>query len=353
MLKVMLIALIIGGATQIVPAGNNSELGLAAKYPGDKGIEKNPAVIFATGFEPEKTLSGFTMLRAPQTITINTKPKFVHSGQNSTQVTATRGKDSGGALIYRWEKGVDQLYFRFYCRFHEDTCHPHHFVNIGACAPGKETEGNAGKRPKGNELFSTTIEPPGDKTDWSLYTYWHQMHSWQNEDGSPNNPPDGDGRSFYGNLFTPVKKTNNFERRKWICVEFMLKANTPGKFDGEQAVWIDGKKTMHWKTGCIDGIWFRDRFRFFEDWIKNPKPFEGFNWRTDPNLKINRINLQWYVSDRVTENATVDRNIVHFDDVVIATEYIGPMVDDVSKKTQSPRADLIQPLKENPSKSKG
>ncbi len=349
----MLIALIIGGATQIVPAGNNSELGLAAKYPGDKGIEKNPAVIFATGFEPEKTLSGFTMLRAPQTITINTKPKFVHSGQNSTQVTATRGKDSGGALIYRWEKGVDQLYFRFYCRFHEDTCHPHHFVNIGACAPGKETEGNAGKRPKGNELFSTTIEPPGDKTDWSLYTYWHQMHSWQNEDGSPNNPPDGDGRSFYGNLFTPVKKTNNFERRKWICVEFMLKANTPGKFDGEQAVWIDGKKTMHWKTGCIDGIWFRDRFRFFEDWIKNPKPFEGFNWRTDPNLKINRINLQWYVSDRVTENATVDRNIVHFDDVVIATEYIGPMVDDVSKKTQSPRADLIQPLKENPSKSKG
>jgi len=330
-LKVILITLIIGGATQIAPAGNNSELGLAAKYPGDKGIEKNPAVIFATGFETEKTLTDFTMLRAPQTITINTNPKFVHSGQNSTQVTATRGKDSGGALIYRWEKGVDQLYFRFYCRFHEDTCHPHHFVNIGACAPGKETEGNAGKRPKGNELFSTTIEPPSDARDWCLYTYWHQMHSWQNEDGTPNNPPEGDGRSFYGNVFNPLKKTNNFERGKWTCVEFMLKANTPGKFDGEQAVWINGRKTMHWKTGCIEGTWFRDKFRIEGNFNTNPKPFEGFNWRTDPNLKINRINLQWYVSDRVTENAAVDRNIVHFDDVVIGTEYIGPIVDEVSK----------------------
>jgi hypothetical protein len=308
--------------------GSEVELGLAAKYPGDKGIEKDSAVIFATGFEPENKLAGFTTLRAPQTITINSEPKFVHSGENSAQVTATRGKDSGGALIYRWEKGVDRLYFRFYCRFHEDTCHPHHFVNIGACAPGRETEGHAGERPKGDQLFSTTMEPPGDNTDWMFYSYWHQMHSWQNENGSPNNPPDGDGRSFYGNVFPPFKfkKVNNFDRGKWICVEFMLKANTPGKFDGEQAVWIDGKKTMHWKTGCIEGTWFRDKFHISGNFNTNPKPFEGFNWRTDPNLKINRINLQWYVSDRVVKNATVDKNIVNFDDVVVATEYIGPQV---------------------------
>ena len=111
MLKVMLVTLIIGAAAQAAPADNDSKPGLAAKYPGDKGIEKNPAVIFATGFEPEKTLAEFTMLRAPQTITINAEPKFVHSGQNSAQITATKGKDSGGALIYRWEKGVDRLYF--------------------------------------------------------------------------------------------------------------------------------------------------------------------------------------------------------------------------------------------------
>ncbi|MHC4737584.1 MAG: hypothetical protein ACYS9Y_01635 [Planctomycetota bacterium] len=340
MLKVMLITLIISTATQIAPADNDSELGLAAKYPGDKGIEKNPAVIFATGFEGQNKLAGFTQLRAPKTVSTSSEPKFVHSGKNSAQITATKGKDVGGALIYRWEKGVDQLYFRFYCRFHEETCKPHHFANIGANCPGRETEGHAGQRPKGHEGFSTTVEPPNDQRDWCLYTYWYQMHSWQNEDGTPNNPPDGDGRSFYGNVFNPLKKTNNFERGKWTCVEFLLKANSPGKFDGEQAVWINGKKTMHWKTGCIEGTWFRDKFRIEGPFNTNPKPFEGFNWRSDPNLKINRINLQWYVSNRALKRATVDRNIVHFDNVVIATEYIGPMVDDVSTKTKSPRADL-------------
>ena len=331
MLKVMLMALITGGATQIASGADDSEICLAAKYPGDKGIEKNPSVIFATGFEGPDNLAGFTKLRAPKSISTSSESKFVHSGTSSAQITATRGKDVGGALIYRWEKGVDQLYFRFYCRFHEETCKPHHFANIGANSPGRETEGHAGSRPKGHEGFSTTVEPPNDQRDWCLYSYWHQMHSWQNEDGTPNNPPEGDGRSFYGNVFNPLKKTNNFERGKWTCVEFMLKANTPGKYDGEQAVWINGKKTMHWKTGCIEGTWFRDNFRIEGNFNTNPKPFEGFNWRTDPNLKINRINLQWYVSDRALERATVDRNIVHFDDVVLATEYIGPMVDEVSK----------------------
>jgi hypothetical protein len=176
------------------------------------------------------------------------------------------------------------------------------------------------------------------------------MHSWQNEDGTPNNPPEGDGRSFYGNSFHPLKKTNNFEKGKWTCVEFMLKASTPGKYDGEQAVWINGKKTMHWKTDCIEGTWFRDKFHIEGPYNTNPKPFEGFNWRTDPNLKINRINLQWYVSNRALKEATVDRNIVHFDNVVIATEYIGPMVNDISTKPEPPKVDFVRPLEEDPIK---
>lgn len=317
-------------------AGNETEVGIATQFPLDKNIRSHPAVIFATGFEDDNKLAGWTKLRAPKTISTTSDPKVVHTGNNSAQITATRGKDVGGALIYRWEKGVDRLYFRFYCRFHEETCHPHHFANIGANCPGRETEGHAGSRPKGHEGFSTTIEPPSPDRDWILYTYWQEMHSWQNEDGSPNNPPDGDGRSFYGNVFNPLKKTNNFERGKWICVEFMLKANTPSKYDGEQAVWINGKKTMHWKTGCIEGTWFRDKFRISGNFNTNPKPFEGYNWRSEANLKINRINLQWYVSDRALKEATVDRNIVHFDNVVIATEYIGPQVDYVKDLQKDP-----------------
>ncbi len=327
LLAIVLITMATSCATAQTPSNDNTEQGLAAQYPNDKNIKNDPAVIFTADFEGDDKLIGWTKLRNRNTITTTSDPDIVHTGSTSAQIIATRDKDSGGALIYRWADGVDTLYFRFYCRFHKDTCHPHHFANIGANCPGRETEGHAGSRPKGHEGFSTTIEPPsldGEK-DWSLYSYWHEMHSFENNDGIPNNPHDGDGHSFYGNSFRVDNPSHKFERGKWTCVEFMLKANTPGKYDGEQAAWINGEKIMHWKANCIEGTWHRDRFRFKGIWNKNPKPFEGFNWRSDPNLKINRINLQWYVSPRALEKATVEENIVYFDNVVIATKYIGPI----------------------------
>jgi hypothetical protein len=84
---------------------------------------------------------------------------------------------------------------------------------------------------------------------------------------------------------------------RWICAEFMLKHNTPGERDGEQAFWIDGRLMGHWR---------------------------GINWRTTPGLMANALTLESYVTDRWTKHPT---NIVHFDNVVIAREYIGPVGD--------------------------
>jgi hypothetical protein len=74
----------------------------------------------------------------------------------------------------------------------------------------------------------------------------------------------------------------------------MIKHNTPGKPDGEQAFWIDGKLLGHWK---------------------------GINWRTSERLMANALTLESYVTDRWTKNEV---NIVYFDNVVIAKSYIGP-----------------------------
>jgi hypothetical protein len=82
---------------------------------------------------------------------------------------------------------------------------------------------------------------------------------------------------------------------RWICVEFMLKHNTPERADGEQAFWIDGALQGHWK---------------------------GINWRTSAQLKANALTLESYVTDRWTKNPV---NIVFFDNVVIARRYIGPV----------------------------
>ncbi len=324
------------------------EQGLAAKYPCDKGIESDPAVIFASGFEDG--FEKWTRFRNRPVVKIVSDEAIVHSGSASAEITATRGKDSGGDVGYNLAAGVNQLYMRFYCRFHKDTVGVHHFVNMGGNSKDYSPGGHAGQRPQGDKHFGTTIEPPNDKSSWLFYTYWHQMHSWENPDGRPNNPPDGDGRSFYGNNFVPEGQPSGLVREQWICVEFMTKLNAVGKSDGEQAFWINGKKMGHWRPGEPVGTWMRDMFRTSGQFNTDPKPFEGFSWRTDAELKINYVNLQWYVSERVAKEGQTDKNIVYFDDVVLATEYIGPMVDEVSTKPETPKVDFVRPLEEDPIK---
>jgi hypothetical protein len=102
-----------------------------------------------------------------------------------------------------------------------------------------------------------------------------------------------DGK-FWGNSFRPESQ-EHIPRGKWICAEFMLKHNTAGQHDGEQAFWIDGHLRGHWK---------------------------GINWRTSKTLWANALTLESYVTDRWTKNSV---NVVLFDNVVIARSYIGPV----------------------------
>ena len=89
---------------------------------------------------------------------------------------------------------------------------------------------------------------------------------------------------------------------------------------------------VSWRPGEPIGSWFRATFHTSGPFNIDPKPFEGYDWRSDPNLKLKHIILQWWVSERALEKATVDRNIVYFDDIVIATEYIGPQVKNAPNK---------------------
>ena len=74
----------------------------------------------------------------------------------------------------------------------------------------------------------------------------------------------------------------------------MLLHNAPNMPNGEQAFWIDGELRGHWKN---------------------------IQWRTSEQLKANAFTLESYVTDRWTKQKN---NIVYFDNVVIAKEYIGP-----------------------------
>lgn len=326
---IILITIAASCATAQTPSTDNTEQGLAAQYPNDKNIAADPDVIFTTNFE--KGITGWSKLINDPAITINKDHDIVSGDSACVQITAIHEKDSGGDLIFNLPIPQDQIYVRFYVRFHKDTFMAGHFVRIQATKSEPQFWPNAGKNPPGDKGYWSTICPPfPDKNKtWRFYTYWHEMRSWQNEDGSPNNPPEGDGRSFYGNSFSPVTNPGDFKREKWYCVEFMLKANTPGNHDGEHTAWIDGKKIMDFKKGSIDGTWFRGTFHVAGPYNTTPKPFEGFNWRTDPNLKINIVNFQWWVPDYQSVHSPDGICIVYFDDIVIAKKYIGPRINKI------------------------
>lgn len=273
-----------------LPQGN----GIAANFKADDGIDQHESVIYANGFEDEgdwKKRWDEIRDKDNQVLSIVAPPgNSTKLGKRCLQVKATLGHDTGGGAT-KWFESSDTLYIRFYARFDEKCDYVHHFATLRANKSLRGGDrwsgfGGAGLKPKGNERFSTALEPWGNwgknppPGKWNFYSYWHEMKP----------APD---KKYWGNQFIP-KKQPNIEKGKWICCEFMLKHNTPGKPDGEQAFWIDGQLRGHWRS---------------------------INWRKTPGLKANAFTLESYVTDRWTKNKV---NIVQFDNLVIAKSYIGP-----------------------------
>jgi hypothetical protein len=79
-----------------------------------------------------------------------------------------------------------------------------------------------------------------------------------------------------------------------------VKANTPGRDDGELDGWIDGE------------------------------PFGAFrniNWRSTDRLRINKVQLSlWLEPQAYPRHGGGTTRTVWYDDVVVATRYIGPKV---------------------------
>lgn len=282
------------GATNLaakseLPSGN----GLAAQVPGDAGLKSHADVIFADDFESGAIGTGWdeTGNKDGKVLQFALPGDAAGLGQRCLRVEAHLGKDNGGGLT-KWFEPADPVFIRFYTRFDPGCDYVHHFVTLRA-NKGLQGEdkwsgfGRAGLKPAGIERFSTAIEPWGNwgrwaaPGRWNFYSYWHEMEI--SKDGK-----------YWGNSFG-VPAAPVIPRGRWICVEFMLKHNTPGQPDGEQAFWIDGALQGHWK---------------------------GINWRKTAPLKANALTLESYITDRWTTNPV---NVVFFDNVVLARRYIGPV----------------------------
>ncbi len=299
MLKIALSILLLAAAihaADALPEGT----GLSAKYPNDAGIAKDPAVLFADDFENgdlKKWDDGGKTLRI-----VSDKPNL---GGKCVESEMIRGQNNGGEVKKWFMPGADTVFARVYVKFSADYQYCHHFIWLSA-NPQKNrwaSFGKAGLKPDGS-YFSTGMEPwfawgknppPGEV---NFYSYFMDMEI------------DTKMNKYWGNSFFakgPDRgKASGPDRvipalDKWQCWEFMLKSNTPGKADGEQAMWLDGKLFGH---------------------------FTGIRWRNNADLKINCFWLEHYGYDSgdPTRQQSKDRQTVWFDDVVIAREYVGPVV---------------------------
>jgi len=317
------------GAPAAAPEGG---AGIAARYAGDAGIARDPEVLFVEDFEEgslEAVSKRWTETKNPkgEVLALSDDVPPGSPGKKSLAMTSTKGQNTGGHLWKLFKPGVDEMYGRFCVKFSKGHPYVHHFVKIGAWKDSPNwPQGEAGKKHDGARSFQTGIEPgsgygrndpPGA---WFLYTYWQGMKSWQGPQGT----------SFYGNAFAPAKPAQ-VPRDQWQCVEFMVKANSaPEKSDGEQAFWVDGKLVGRWAPGTPAGRWVKDRFVAGEG-----APFEGFQWRSADDLKINTFWLLYYMDSVFKGDAqfkpkagvayNADGGTVWFDHVVVARKYLGPL----------------------------
>lgn len=236
-----------------------------------------PSVLFADGFE-SGTLEAWGDRRGTPEIVADDP----FEGKRCIKFTARPGVGVGAHLVRWFMPGQDRIAIKWAVKFADDFDQGNH---MHLCAVGGNriddkwsSMGKAGLRPTGTDFFVTNLEP---WSDWGrepkpgrlmFYSYWPDMKQ----------SPDG---KFWGNnlLSDPPIRV---PRGKWVVMSLWMKLNSPGKSDGEQAFWMDGKPGGHFKN-----IRFRD----------------------SDVLRLNSLSLDLYVHD------SKKVNVVWFDDVAIST----------------------------------
>ncbi len=306
--------------------------GIAARHPGDKNIASDSAVIFADDFEsytsPTQLTSKWDEAYRLPNIRIATEAGNVFSGNKSLEMSLPIStKEISNSLVKRLAPGEDTVFLRAYTKFDPNysvTGSNHDGLRLSARYPGPGIKAPADGTGFFLFLLQNDIGPkprPGESNPGfsQIYSYWPQQRSNFGDHWFPDGfvlPPasgignEGDWVAFPSQYpdFTPMP---NFlpQRNRWYCYELMVKANTPGQHNGEVKYWIDGK---------VAG------------------DFPDLNIRSISTLKMDEahIGLQSQHSERVNKK--------WYDNVVIADQYVGPMVKTaaISSATSSAAAQL-------------
>lgn len=276
-------------STLIISAGGQTlgEKGLAARYAGDKGIEKDPDVIVFTNFETDRWHKHWSGPKQ-ETVSVVTEDKersFQPLQNKALRIKVRKGEHYGASIQYKFKERTgsepEEIYFRYYLRFGNDW-NP----RMGGKLPGiGGTYGRAGwgGRPSnGRNGWSARGQFKGQKegkTPIGFYCYHADMPGQ------------------YGSAWIWQRdKLGYLENNRWYCIEQYVRMNTPEKNDGILRGWVDGRLA-------------------FEK--------ADIRMRDLPHLKIESIWINIYHGGKWSAESN---DHLFIDNIVVAKRYIGPIL---------------------------
>ncbi len=298
-------------AAEKLPEGD----GIAAKYPGDAGIEKLASVIFADDFEGHADLAAaakkWDVISRNPNVRIAREKNNVYLGNQSVEFGVPKDQRLASVFAKLLTNKRNLLFVRCYSKYaaNYDLWGNHNGVSISAGYYVNGIRATAGVRADGKNKYLAAYECYRSREQLDIpnpgklavYMYHpEQRHRW----GDYFFPtgivlPNSSRRFNFGPDFVSRKDVVP-ELDRWYCHELMLKANTAGKRDGRIAFWLDGKLIAD---------------------------FQNLRLRDVDSLKIDRFNVGLHVGP-IEHEATKK----WYDNVVAATSYIGPVKHVASSK---------------------
>lgn len=299
-------------APPTLPEGNT---GIAAAYPNDASIQSHPEVLFADDFESYSSPSQLTgsgnydNYYQGSNLSFDTSVYFAGSRSLRMRMPST-GNEVANAIVRRLSVEQDVLYMRVHARYQAD------YRGVNSAHNGLRITGNyngPGRRPDGTDFFLVNIEnSKWDSEPEPGYTHAYVYHPEQDDVYGEHWYADGrvtNGSQSFGPDF--VARANVAPARgEWISYEVLVQMNTPGTRDGRVAVWQDGVLIADWQN-----IRFRDV----------------------DTVKIDEIQLE------NGGQGSTQQNDKWYDNLVIATSYIGPMSTGTVKVPNPPTNLRVEP----------
>ena len=311
-----------GGGDGATSQGSSGGPTLSDQYPGDVGIESDPAVVWVENFEEGTLAALFARYddSKPDGLSFDADVPAASSGAASGKLTANGAGPNAVDFFKNLSPGYGELFVRYYAKYQADVPWHHTGVWFGGYNPASSWPNpQAGLKPNGDDRFSVSFEPMEQASEprADFYNYWMDMHSWMQT-------PSGD-TAYYGN--TLIHQTAVRVRAEWMCIELHAKLNPdPASAAGAQlGLWIDDQAVIQFTDTAPLGWWIRDKFcpqgadgaectdytPASPDWV----PLD-LRYRSTADLTLNAFWPQNYITDP-------GEGSVWYDDMVVATERIG------------------------------